>query len=308
MHTAVYNALQSAQTSDLRHFCMDQGVDIQGCIEPGDLIAQALPKLIEMGTSAVQPLRARPGASASSPRHTAFTRRLAPDRRAKHLAICTLCGEPIRLGQSAMRFEASSWRAPHQQLRRDKQEKVCHATCMRCNEGGCGHTDKLQLGKDGRVYCRKHYDLRYLPHCTACGEPIRDSFVTAMKGQKYHPHCFVCSGCQQQLSDGDGRRAGKYVIGDDGLPYCERDYKRLFAPRCAACAIPMTTWVELESPLGAITFTDSTNGVAVKMCRRCASEAPSCFSCRSMQTSSSHGTRFTDLPDGRIVCSACNST
>ena len=86
-----------------------------------------------------------------------------------------------------------------------------------------------------------------------------------------------------------------------GLPYCSRDYNRLFAPRCTVCSVPMTSWVVMDSSI-ASTRGNGTNvrtaiddgsslGLSegslsergtmdsIKVCRRCSKEAPSCFSC-----------------------------
>ena len=66
-------------------------------------------------------------------------------------------------------------------------------------------------------------------------------------------------------------------------------------------------------------------GQPIKLCRRCSTEAPCCFSCRSFQTQQPTagagaggagarpgagvaGGRFTDLPDGRVACSSCMAT
>ena len=67
-------------------------------------------------------------------------------------------------------------------------------------------------------------------------------------------------------------------------------------------------------------------GQPIKLCRRCSTEAPCCFSCRSFQTQQPTGAgagaggagaragagvaggRFTDLPDGRVACSSCMAT
>ena len=297
---AVHSALQTAQVPDLKRFCVDRGADTGSCLERQDLIALALPLLVEMGTMAAKQPHQPPQqatSAAAARRAAASATRPSAGRRAQAPSSgvvgrpCKLCGEPIQPGQSAMRFAvpaASSAATPRQQRQQQQrgsqqQEAICHAACMRCSEDGCGATEKLQLGKDSQIYCTAHYDLRFAPRCAQCENPIR----------------------------------GSYAIGDDGLPYCRRDFKRLFAPRCAVCTTPMTSWVRTDQP-------GSAGGERIKLCRRCATEAPCCFSCRAVQTtsqgqgqaqgssssSSSSGDTgpFSDLPDGRTVCSTCTST
>jgi hypothetical protein len=330
---AVHSALLTAQVPDLKRFCVDRGADTGSCLERQDLIALALPLLVEMGTMAAKQPHQPPQqatSAAAARRAAASATRPSAGRRAQAPSSgvvgrpCKLCGEPIQPGQSAMRFAvpaASSAATPRQQRQQQQrgsqqQEAICHAACMRCSEDGCGATEKLRLGEDSQIYCTAHYDLRFAPRCAQCENPIRGAYVTAMKGQQFHPHCFVCVGCGQSLSDGGkGGGSGTYAIGDDGLPYCRRDFKRLFAPRCAVCTTPMTSWVQTDQP-------GSAGGERIKLCRRCATEAPCCFSCRAVQTisqgqgqaqdssSSSGGDTgpFSDLPDGRTVCSTCTST
>lgn len=253
--------------------------------------------------------------SATSRRHPAAAGRranAAPGSTSATAHRCKLCGEAIQPAEAAVRFSLSTSGArPNQHRQRHPQNATCHARCMQCFETGCNAVENLQLGKDGRVYCQKHHDLRCAPRCAQCEEPIRggESFVTAMKGSKFHPRCFVCASCQQPLAEGGRKRGGTYAIGDDGLAYCRRDFKRLFAPRCAACAVSMTTWVEADlSP-------NVEGGKPTKLCRRCATEGPFCFSCHAVQTSQSQpqtgsgdGRPFSDLPDGRVVCPTCTST
>jgi hypothetical protein len=295
---AVHSALLTAQVPDLKWFCVDRGVDTGSCLERQDLIALALPLLVEMGTMAAKQPHQPPHqatSAAAARRAAASATRPSAGRRAQAPSSgvvgrpCKLCGEPIQPGQSAMRFAvpaASSAATPRQQRQQQQrgsqqQEAICHAACMRCSEDGCGATEKLRLGEDSQIYCTAHYDLRFAPRCAQCENPIR----------------------------------GSYAIGDDGLPYCRRDFKRLFAPRCAVCTTPMTSWVQTDQP-------GSAGGERIKLCRRCATEAPCCFSCRAVQTisqgqgqaqdssSSSGGDTgpFSDLPDGRTVCSTCTST
>ena len=44
----------------------------------------------------------------------------------------------------------------------------------------------------------------------------------------WHPACFVCAQCEEQLVD-------LTYCHKDGAVYCERHYAELVKPRCAAC-------------------------------------------------------------------------
>eukprot|EP00057_Strongylocentrotus_purpuratus_P011603 XP_011666077.1 PREDICTED: PDZ and LIM domain protein Zasp isoform X9 [Strongylocentrotus purpuratus] len=65
------------------------------------------------------------------------------------------------------------------------------------------------------------------PYCEGCNDPVRGTFVTAF-GRNWHPEHFVCAHCHENLQ-------GKGVIEDKGKIYCEEDYMRLYAPKCASC-------------------------------------------------------------------------
>lgn len=45
--------------------------------------------------------------------------------------------------------------------------------------------------------------------------------------RQWHTWCFACGECGAVLQ-------GEYM-GRDGVPYCERDYQRLYGVRCAYC-------------------------------------------------------------------------
>jgi len=55
--------------------------------------------------------------------------------------------------------------------------------------------------------------------------------VTAV-GKTWHPEHFVCVHCGEALSSCN-------YFERDLEPYCERDYYRLFSPKCETCAGPV---------------------------------------------------------------------
>lgn len=54
-----------------------------------------------------------------------------------------------------------------------------------------------------------------LPICSACGQPIEDSTLTAF-GMTWHPYHLVCKVCGKDFSDGSN-----CCEGPDGYAYCE---------------------------------------------------------------------------------------
>ncbi len=58
-------------------------------------------------------------------------------------------------------------------------------------------------------------------------------------GKNWHPQCFKCTACAKQLDP-------QHFYEKNGLPYCERDYNKLFAPPCAGCKLPITNTVSNE--------------------------------------------------------------
>lgn len=66
--------------------------------------------------------------------------------------------------------------------------------------------------------------------------------VVKALGCAWHPEHFVCARCGGELGGGS-------FFEKDGVPYCPRDYGRLFSPRCARCAQPILD-VGLGGPPG----------------------------------------------------------
>uniref|UniRef100_A0A8C3JFG3 LIM zinc-binding domain-containing protein n=1 Tax=Calidris pygmaea TaxID=425635 RepID=A0A8C3JFG3_9CHAR len=59
--------------------------------------------------------------------------------------------------------------------------------------------------------------------CGSCQKPIAGKVVKAL-GCAWHPEHFVCARCGGELGGGS-------FFEKDGVPYCPRDYGRLFSPR-----------------------------------------------------------------------------
>ncbi|GLD50229.1 leupaxin-like protein [Lates japonicus] len=68
-------------------------------------------------------------------------------------------------------------------------------------------------------------------HCASCNKCIVGKMITAL-GEVWHPEHFVCVVCKTELSS-------RGFFEREGQPYCDKDYHRLFSPRCAYCKGPI---------------------------------------------------------------------
>lgn len=131
--------------------------------------------------------------------------------------------------------------------------------------------------------------------CAGCHQPILDRYLL-VKGQIWHPNCFVCQYCHYPLLDGRRTRrerlahAGAYVE-HDGQCYHAACYAKAFNKVCDVCAAPL---------LGRY-FTD---GRGYQFCAHHSQSIPRCFSCQRLicQSITQGGIR---LQDGRALCAVC---
>ncbi|XP_071382321.1 PDZ and LIM domain protein 7 isoform X2 [Centroberyx affinis] len=97
-------------------------------------------------------------------------------------------------------------------------------TCSQCKvvleEGGF-------FEERGSVFCTKCYDNRYAPNCAKCKKKITGEIMHALK-MTYHVQCFKCAACKTPI-----RNQAFYM--EEGEPYCERDYEKMFGTKCHGC-------------------------------------------------------------------------
>ncbi|KAK4998123.1 hypothetical protein LTR66_002602 [Elasticomyces elasticus] len=67
---------------------------------------------------------------------------------------------------------------------------------------------------DNDPYCERHYHQLNRSLCQHCDRGIEGQYLETQKGQKFHPHCFICLDCGRVLSD------DYFEIGDE--VFCER--------------------------------------------------------------------------------------
>ncbi|XP_030001502.1 PDZ and LIM domain protein 7 isoform X5 [Sphaeramia orbicularis] len=97
-------------------------------------------------------------------------------------------------------------------------------TCSQCKavleEGGF-------FEERGSVYCTSCHDNRYAPNCAKCKKKITGEIMHALK-MTYHVQCFKCAACKTPI-----RNQAFYM--EEGEPYCERDYEKMFGTKCHGC-------------------------------------------------------------------------
>ncbi|KAG5852973.1 hypothetical protein ANANG_G00068200 [Anguilla anguilla] len=79
----------------------------------------------------------------------------------------------------------------------------------------------------GSIFCTKCYDSRYAPNCAKCRRVITGEIMHALK-MTYHVQCFLCAACKVPI-----RNQAFYM--EEGEPYCERDYEKMFGTKCHGC-------------------------------------------------------------------------
>ncbi|XP_078361810.1 leupaxin-like isoform X3 [Oculina patagonica] len=104
-----------------------------------------------------------------------------------------------------------------------------HFVCASCGRpfGDTGFHER-----DGKPFCREDYYAMFAPRCGGCGQPIMDSYITALSAH-WHSECFVCSECHQAFPGGS-------FFEHDGRPYCEMHYHSRRGTLCYSCQKPIT--------------------------------------------------------------------
>ncbi|XP_038615103.1 LIM domain kinase 1 isoform X1 [Tachyglossus aculeatus] len=141
------------------------------------------------------------------------------------LPLCADCGQSIFDGQYLQALNAD-W----------------HSDCFRCCECGASLSHQY-YEKDGRLYCKKDYWLRFGELCHGCSEQINKGLIMVAGEQKYHPECFICLTCRAFIGDGD-----TYALVERSKLYCGRCYYQMVVtpvmeqslPDSPSCHIPHT--------------------------------------------------------------------
>uniref|UniRef100_A0A3Q3FU52 PDZ and LIM domain 5b n=1 Tax=Labrus bergylta TaxID=56723 RepID=A0A3Q3FU52_9LABR len=107
------------------------------------------------------------------------------------------------------------------------------------------HSSLVEHGfveEKGQVYCANCYEQFFAPTCGRCNQKILGEVMNALK-QTWHVSCFVCAACYQPIK-------GNMFHMEDGQPYCEQDYYRLFGTNCHGCDFPIEAGDKFLEALG----------------------------------------------------------
>ncbi|XP_031711383.1 PDZ and LIM domain protein 5b isoform X2 [Anarrhichthys ocellatus] len=113
------------------------------------------------------------------------------------------------------------------------------------------HSSLVENGfveEKGQVYCERCYEQFFAPTCGSCRQKILGEVMNALK-QTWHVSCFVCVGCQQPIR-------GNTFHMEDGQPYCEKDYYKLFGASCHGCDFAIEAGDKFLDALG-VTWHDT---------------------------------------------------
>ncbi|XP_032559222.1 PDZ and LIM domain protein 7 isoform X1 [Chiroxiphia lanceolata] len=100
------------------------------------------------------------------------------------------------------------------------EEFICCQCRKVLDEGGF-------FEEKGSIFCPKCYDSRYAPSCAKCKKKITGEVMHALK-MTWHVQCFTCNACKTPI-----RNRAFYM--EEGQPYCERDYEKMFGTKCRGC-------------------------------------------------------------------------
>ncbi|KAL0974344.1 hypothetical protein UPYG_G00219130 [Umbra pygmaea] len=170
-----------------------------------------------------------------------FADRYAPDKTS---TVLTQHKQPAQ--PTPMQNRSSILQAAHQAPQDSGRTPLCGA----CNKiirgrylvalGKSWHPEEFQcfqcqvvldeggfFEERGSVFCTKCYDNRYAPNCAKCKKKIAGEIMHALK-MTYHVQCFMCAACKTPI-----RNQAFYM--EEGEPYCERDYEKMFGTKCHGC-------------------------------------------------------------------------
>ena len=71
-------------------------------------------------------------------------------------------------------------------------DQTWHPEHFVCNSCGRPFGETGFHERDGKPYCREDYYAMFAPRCGGCGQPIMDSYISALSAH-WHSECFVCS-------------------------------------------------------------------------------------------------------------------
>ncbi|XP_059846242.1 PDZ and LIM domain protein 7 isoform X3 [Hypanus sabinus] len=102
-----------------------------------------------------------------------------------------------------------------------------HPEEFNCNQCKMALTEGGFFEEKGSVFCGKCYENKHAPNCAKCKQKIIGEIMHALK-QTWHVKCFTCAACKTPI-----RNKAFYM--EEGQPYCEKDYEKMFGTKCHGC-------------------------------------------------------------------------
>ncbi|CAI2164670.1 10527_t:CDS:2 [Funneliformis geosporum] len=102
-----------------------------------------------------------------------------------------------------------------------------HFVCKQC---GISLEHVAFFENDGNPYCHLDFHELFSPRCGHCETPIEGKSISAL-GKSWHPGHFFCRECGNPFEGG-------FMV-HEGFPYCEKDWTKLYAPKCLGCKEPI---------------------------------------------------------------------
>ncbi|XP_009877006.1 PREDICTED: PDZ and LIM domain protein 7-like, partial [Apaloderma vittatum] len=99
--------------------------------------------------------------------------------------------------------------------------------CYKCNKVISAPRPGVAAGWPCSARRDACYDTRYAPSCAKCKKKITGEVMHALK-MTWHVQCFTCTACKTPI-----RNRAFYM--EEGQPYCERDYEKMFGTKCRGC-------------------------------------------------------------------------
>jgi len=112
-------------------------------------------------------------------------------------AVCAGCNLPIQKGKY-LKVNDLRW----------------HQQCFQCFVCKMSLVDGGFKEKEGRAYCKPHYNELFCPRCAGCGEPIVETSFSRALGKNWHKNHFCCQFCKKIIITG-------YVSDANNMPYCD---------------------------------------------------------------------------------------
>ena len=130
---------------------------------------------------------------------------------------CSGCTKPLKIGDAAIMLDESA------------RSIFFHAHCFICSDCKELLVDLIYFYSNGKLYCGRHHAETIKPRCAACDELIFSKEFTKAEGLNWHLQHFCCIDCDTLLG------GKKYMVADNGHPYCLICFANLYSKGCATC-------------------------------------------------------------------------